>query len=114
MTGKPVEIYKYLEPLYNDYRKIAYRGMNGWEVLHVDEFIDALLVKELVCDVALPHLPRRVQLEDAGLLQPRVSALEDLMSSSDEEEEEEAAPQAVEKKAPTRVSRFSEPIAPQG
>ena len=81
MTGKSVEIYKHLEPLYNDYRKVAYHGMSGWQVIHIDEFVDSLLNQELVCDVTLPHLPRRVQLEDTGVLEPRVSALEDMLES---------------------------------
>jgi pre-mRNA-splicing factor 38A len=29
LTGKPEDIFRYLEPLYNDYRKVAYRGMSG-------------------------------------------------------------------------------------
>lgn len=76
LVGKPIEIYRYLEPLYADYRKIAYRGSSGWSLRHVDEFIDDLLNEELVCDIALPHLPKRTKLEELGLLQPRTSALD--------------------------------------
>eukprot|EP00602_Paraphysomonas_sp_CaronLab_P008680 CAMPEP_0185036274 /NCGR_PEP_ID=MMETSP1103-20130426/29004_1 /TAXON_ID=36769 /ORGANISM="Paraphysomonas bandaiensis, Strain Caron Lab Isolate" /LENGTH=520 /DNA_ID=CAMNT_0027573759 /DNA_START=77 /DNA_END=1639 /DNA_ORIENTATION=+ len=87
LVGKAEEVYKYLEPLYNDYRKLAYRGMSGWKIIHIDEFVDDLLYKELVCDVALPHLLRRTQLEDAGVLKPRVSALEDGMNLDDDDDE---------------------------
>ena len=76
LVGKPVEIYKYLEPLYNDYRKVAHRGSAGWSLKHVDELIDSLLVDEIVFDVALPHLPKRMKLEELGLLEPRKSALD--------------------------------------
>jgi len=29
LVGKPVDIYQYLEPLYNDYRKLRFRGTSG-------------------------------------------------------------------------------------
>ena len=76
MTGKAEEIYSYLEPLYEDYRKFAFRTVTGWEVRHVDDFIDSLLREELVCDIALPHMIKRLKLEDLGSLPPRTSALE--------------------------------------
>ncbi len=76
LVGKPVDIYKYLEPLYNDYRKVAYRGSSGWSIKYIDQFIDSLLNDELVCDIALPHLPKRMKLEDLGILLPRKSALD--------------------------------------
>lgn len=57
LTGSSVEIYKYLEPLYNDYRKLRWMNKEGrFEVLHVDEFIDALLREERACDIQLPRL----------------------------------------------------------
>jgi hypothetical protein len=89
MTGKGAEVYKYLEPLYNDYRKLAYRSVNGWELIRMDEFIDTLLYNELACDVALPFLPKRLILEDSGLLEPRKSILEDEIEDTDEEKEED-------------------------
>jgi pre-mRNA-splicing factor 38A len=76
LVGKAVDVYNYLEPLYNDYRKIAYRGLSGWKLMHMDEFVDALLTEETLCDVALPHLPKRMKLEDLSLLQPRKSVLD--------------------------------------
>ena len=85
LVGKPEEIHKYLEPLYNDYRKIIFRGMRGWEVKHIDEFIDSLLTEELFCDIALPYLPKRRKLEELNLLQPRRSALEDDIDDDDDE-----------------------------
>jgi len=79
LVGKAEEVYQYLEPLYNDYRKIAFRGSKGWEIHHVDEFIDALLTEELVCDIALPHLQSRMKLEELGVLKPRESVLDELL-----------------------------------
>ena len=41
LIGRPAEVYQYLEPLYNDYRKIRVMTTEGRFVLsHVDEFID--------------------------------------------------------------------------
>lgn len=76
MICKAEEVYRYLEPLYNDYRKLSYRGVNGWQTKHIDEFIDELLNEELVCDISLPHIPKRSKLEDLNLLRPRESVLD--------------------------------------
>ncbi|NXG51416.1 PR38A factor, partial [Psilopogon haemacephalus] len=93
LTGTAIDCYKYLEPLYNDYRKIKSQNRNGeFELMHVDEFIDELLHEERVCDIILPRLQKRYVLEEAEQLEPRVSALEEDMDdveSSEEEEEEE-------------------------
>ncbi|XP_037062077.1 pre-mRNA-splicing factor 38A-like [Peromyscus leucopus] len=94
LTGTAIDCYKYLEPLYNDYRKIKSQNRNGeFELMHVDEFIDELLHSERVCDIILPRLQKRYVLEEAEQLEPRVSALEedmdDVESSEEEEEEEE-------------------------
>lgn len=79
LIGKSEEVYEHLEPLYNDYRKVTYRGPKGWEIMHVDAFIDALLHEELVCDIALPHIQSRLKLEEAGVLAPRESVLDELL-----------------------------------
>uniref|UniRef100_A0A8C9TCU2 Pre-mRNA-splicing factor 38A n=1 Tax=Scleropages formosus TaxID=113540 RepID=A0A8C9TCU2_SCLFO len=93
LTGSSVDCYKYLEPLYNDYRKIKTQNRNGeFELMHVDEFIDELLHGERVCDVILPRLQKRQVLEEAELLESRISALEedlDEVETSDDEDEEE-------------------------
>eukprot|EP01133_Synstelium_polycarpum_P008146 gene8146-9562_t len=78
LVGKPLDIYKYLEPLYNDFRTIRMRGDSGYQKIHVDEFIQDLLTTNYACDIVLPHLPSRLTLENQGLLTKRVSALEDL------------------------------------
>jgi len=90
LTGTSVEMYKYLEPLYNDYRKLRFMDREGrFSLLHMDEFIDLLLREERVCDIQLPRLQKRDLLEDSQQLEPRISALEEdldgLSDSSDEE-----------------------------
>ncbi|XP_051906792.1 pre-mRNA-splicing factor 38A [Hippocampus zosterae] len=95
LTGTAVDCYKYLEPLYNDYRKIKTQNRNGeFELMHVDEFIHELLHSERICDIILPRLQKRQVLEEAEMLEPRISALEEdldedldeVESSSDEDD----------------------------
>jgi len=79
LIGKPEDVYSYFEPLYNDYRKIRYRETDGkYRLIHVDELVDELLLKEAVCDTILPRIPKRQVLEESGALKPRHSVLEDL------------------------------------
>lgn len=53
-------MYTYLEPLYNDNRRIRLRTMEGHCVLtHIDEIIDDMLRKDYLFDVAMPHIPAR-------------------------------------------------------
>jgi pre-mRNA-splicing factor 38A len=85
LVGKPKEIYEYLEPLYNDYRKIRERIEIGYKVTHMDEFIEQLLHGDYVCDIALPYLPKRSIIEESEGLPPRKSGLD-----LDEEDESES------------------------
>lgn len=103
LTASAIDIYRYLEPLYNDYRRLVRLSPEGqYEIVHMDEFVDALLRDDRVLDVILPRMTRRATLELANELEPRVSVLEEDLeqlaevlgrerpdSDSDEEEEEE-------------------------
>ena len=72
LVGKSVEIYTYLEPLYNDYRKLNIRTLaGGWEQTTMDAFVEQLLTSEMVCDIAMPFLQKRLLLERAGSLTVR-------------------------------------------
>eukprot|EP01006_Ploeotia_vitrea_P030248 TRINITY_DN62714_c0_g1_i1.p1 TRINITY_DN62714_c0_g1~~TRINITY_DN62714_c0_g1_i1.p1 ORF type:complete len:194 (+),score=21.21 TRINITY_DN62714_c0_g1_i1:64-645(+) len=85
LVGRPLDVFQYLEPLLNDYRKIRERKLDGkFVITHVDEIVWRLLTEETICDVALPRLPNRLHLEDQGLLPARVSVLAE---SSDEDED---------------------------
>eukprot|EP00531_Pseudo-nitzschia_arenysensis_P015999 CAMPEP_0116124534 /NCGR_PEP_ID=MMETSP0329-20121206/5329_1 /TAXON_ID=697910 /ORGANISM="Pseudo-nitzschia arenysensis, Strain B593" /LENGTH=361 /DNA_ID=CAMNT_0003618515 /DNA_START=5 /DNA_END=1090 /DNA_ORIENTATION=- len=79
LTGRPQEIYELLDPLYADYSKLKYRDVNEWKLIHVDEFVDDLLTKNNCCGIAMPRLPRRETLQEAGYLEdgPRLTALQD-------------------------------------
>ncbi len=53
-------MYQYLEPLYNDYRKMRLRQADGAYVLtHMDELVDEMLRAEYMFDIALPRIPNR-------------------------------------------------------
>ena len=79
LVGTSVECFRYLEPLFNDYRKIRIQNKDGsmklflinqisyqiyfynliisdFEILHMDEFVDELLRAERYCDVILPRI----------------------------------------------------------
>jgi len=79
LIGRAEDIYNYLEPLYNDYRKLRLRETDGgYRLIHVDEFVEDLIYKEAVCDTVLPRILKRQILEDSGSLKPRHSVLEDI------------------------------------
>lgn len=90
LTGTDVDVYRYLEPLYNDYRKLRQKSPDGrFSLTHVDEVIDELLTKDYSCDIALPRIKKRWNLETIGSLEPRKSALEDDFEEEEEKDEED-------------------------
>ncbi|KAI3387789.1 hypothetical protein SNEBB_007130 [Seison nebaliae] len=77
LTGTAVQIYKYLEPLYNDCSKMKRLKIDGnFELVHMDEFVDELLHNERVCNTALPRLPERRLLVEEKKLEEYVSSLD--------------------------------------
>lgn len=78
LAWEPVDIYKTLEPLLADYRKLKQRKRETFGLTFVDQFIDDLLTKERVCATSLWKLPARATLEDLEMLEPRESLLDDL------------------------------------
>ncbi|KAF5739892.1 hypothetical protein HS088_TW12G01103 [Tripterygium wilfordii] len=88
LTGTDVDVYRYLEPLYNDYRKLRRKLADGqFTLTHVDEVIDELLTKDYSCDIALPRIKKRWTIEQIGLLDPRKSVLEDDFEEEEEKED---------------------------
>lgn len=78
LTGSSLDSYKYLEPLYNDNRKLRRQNKQAqFELVHMDEFIDELLREERVCDVILPRIQKRHILEENNEIEAKISALED-------------------------------------
>ncbi|VDD77169.1 unnamed protein product [Mesocestoides corti] len=95
LVGESVEIYKYLEALYNDFRKLKQQDTAGkFSIIRMDEFIDQLLNEERVCDVILPRLQKRSVLEDNNTLEPRQSLLDEDLEDINITEELEASQEA--------------------
>lgn len=86
---KDEEVYAALEPYLNDSRKLRRRMREGWQLTHMDEFIDDLLVKGRVCATTLPKINPRLFLEDEDRLEPRVSLLADELEDGSESEGEQ-------------------------
>lgn len=76
LVAAPADVYRVLEPLLGDYRRVVCADMHGRTMRHVDEVVWDLLHADLCLDVTLPRLPRRAVLEQAGILAPRASPLD--------------------------------------
>jgi pre-mRNA-splicing factor 38A len=72
LTGRPVEIYESMEPLYNDTRKLRVYLAPEWQLITMDQYIDQLLStansQGIVVGITLPRLPARRTLMEAGYL----------------------------------------------
>lgn len=80
LTARPVDIYEALEARYNDFRRLRVWIAPEWSIVHMDEFVHQMLSHAHVLGIALPRLPSRKTLEDAGYLSPgRPTALKDLL-----------------------------------
>jgi len=119
LIGTSLDCYKYLEPLYNDYRKMKNKdkATGQYKVTHMDEFIDDLLREERVCDILLPRIQKRYILEELEEIEPRVSALEDDMDELESEDEEmkEDTPSPVRHRSmtPEKKKRRSRSRSPE-
>ena len=90
LTFEPADVYKTLEPLLADYRKIRRRARDGaYSITNIDQFVDDLLTKERVCGTSFRKLPQRTVLEDLGQLEARESPLAEEIEAIDNDEEEE-------------------------
>ncbi|KAL2812379.1 PRP38 family-domain-containing protein [Aspergillus granulosus] len=89
LTWEPAEIYKTLEPLLLDYRKLKRRVRDSFVLTYMDQFVDDLLTKDRVCGTSLWKLPSRQQLEDLDLLEERVSPLADELEEMDQSDDDE-------------------------
>lgn len=92
LTGRPADIYEQLDPLYADFSKLKVRCVTEWKLLYMDEFITELLnpvgsgcnASQNSIGIALPRLPLRETLQDAGYLPegPRPSALRQVVEEA--------------------------------
>lgn len=104
LTGTSLDCYKYLEPLYYDYRKMRIMNRDGkFELIHMDEYIDNLLRDDRAFDVILPRIQKRNVLEESNQLETRVSAIEEDIEEMETDEEEELLKEA--RRSPTPEKR---------
>lgn len=76
LVGRPIEVYNYLEPLYNDYRKLRMLSLDGsYSLSYLDEVVDQMLHQDYLFDIALPRLPHRWPLAAADVSIPLAEAL---------------------------------------
>lgn len=88
ITFDATEVYKTLEPLLLDYRKIKRRIRDTFALTYMDQFVDDLLTKDRVCGTSLWKLPPRQQLEDLDMLDERVSPLEGELEELDRDSDD--------------------------
>ena len=74
LTGRPADIYQTLEVLYQDRRQVQQKTttttkqQQQQQYYYMDEYIHQLLTESTVAGIALPRLPQRYALEEAGYL----------------------------------------------
>ena len=88
LTFDAVDVYKTLEPLLLDYRKIKRRMRDSFVLTYMDQFVDDLLTKDRMCGTSLWKLPSRQQLEDLELLDERISPLADELEEMDQDSDD--------------------------
>lgn len=90
MTASSLEVWKKLEPLYNDYRKLRMIDRAGkFFVITMDEFIDNLLREDRYLDVILPRISKRALHEELNELEPRIYLIDtELMEDGEYSDEE--------------------------
>ena len=89
LTFEPDAIYKNLEPLLSDSRKLRRRRREEYALTYMDEFVDDLLSKDRACGTSLWKLPSRQVLEDLNKSEPRESPLQAELDAMDNDEDEE-------------------------
>ncbi|EME45130.1 hypothetical protein DOTSEDRAFT_70989 [Dothistroma septosporum NZE10] len=93
---KDEEVYTTLELYMSDGRKLKRRTRESFGLIHIDEFIDDLLLKTRVCATTLPKINPRTFLEDEDRLEPRESPLGDELEELDQDEDEHRSEGEVE------------------
>lgn len=72
LIGSSIDVYRRLEPLLADRRKLRLRLPSGTYVLtHIDQVVDDLLCNDRLFGIILPRLTKRTVLEDTEELEAR-------------------------------------------
>ena len=116
LVGRPAEIFQYLEPLLNDYRRVReVRADGSYQLAHVDKVVNDMLTTDYLFDIALPRLPYRHTLEGAGFLQPYESALKEeyLQHYAERQERKKQEKEAAERAAAAAAAGEGGEAAPR-
>lgn len=90
LTAKSIDIWKKLEPLYNDYRKLRIIDRMGkFSVITMDEYIDNLLREDRYLDVILPRISKRWVHEELNELEPKAYLIDSELMEDGEYSDEE-------------------------
>lgn len=101
-----VKVYKVLEPLLIDFRRIRIRQRDGTFTLkRFDELIWVMLREEKWFECVMPRLTKRQALEDSGELP---SARHSIIEQEYTEEEQVADVEQIEEKAPVYANEIEE------
>lgn len=86
LAAKPKDVYKLLEPLYEDYRKICVRGVDGsFTVSYMDVYVNELIKNDTCLGITLPKIPCRSVLVDSNELEEYVSLINKMSEPSKED-----------------------------
>ena len=97
LVGRAADVYRYLEPLLADYRRIRVRNPDGsFGLTHIDQMVDQLLTQEYVFNIAMPRLQARSVLEGTGQLPPRTSTMQEVFEGKKADMEAEILAQLRE------------------
>ena len=78
LTSSSIDVYTSVEHLYQDFRKLKIRNLDGsFGIIYLDEFVELCLCERKFLDLDLPFIHKRSVLVEKGLLNfPRSSGLE--------------------------------------
>ncbi|OAF69654.1 Pre-mRNA-splicing factor 38A [Intoshia linei] len=99
LTSNSIDCYKYLEPLYLDYRKVKIRNRDGTFKLNtIDRFVQELIDERGFHGITLPFIQKRHILEISNELEPRISPLEEDLDNlmAEDIETSESEPEKIE------------------
>ncbi|KAK9173498.1 PRP38 family protein [Cryptosporidium meleagridis] len=83
LTESSIVIHKSIEHLYQDFRRIRIRNLDGsFDIIHLDELVEICLCEKKFLDLDFPYIHKRAVLVKQGHLKfPRSSMLEYVPSS---------------------------------
>ncbi|KAH7649781.1 putative PRP38 pre-mRNA splicing factor family member [Cryptosporidium bovis] len=103
LTSSSINVYNLVEHLYQDFRKLKIRNLDGsFGVIYLDEFVEICLCERKFLDLDLPFIHKRSVLVEKGLLTfPRSSELQYHPSDNSSESDDEKSKLSSRSPSPT-------------